>query len=558
MDIHLQRADEAALKGRGLTAHTKTVVINVESDGNQGDTSPVCDESLVEDMDEEKKERTIRTECDASAGRGSDRLYEIPSAFPPSTNALGFDFSLDELDHTKPGSLYSEHTRKELLSLRKTEVVSSETVMAYAQHVVLRNTDDEDISPEGYMGRIVEWHDSIVFPNPLVSELPQNSLTLTIALPSGLNNLGATCYLNTQLQCLARNPVFLEGILSWRRSSDGSENVMDSVLSNLQVLLARLTSGSQATVTAEEFTSTLGLEANVMQDPNEFARLLFERMHESFQQSTDNHMEGSDTLPTLLPRLFQGVLAYETTCSACMSITSKEENFMDINLPLLDAGMQSDKQSDAQCDLESCIDQYVCAEELTGENQYWCGSCQAKRDASRKVVFRSLPPVLNLQLSRYIFDRKKLMKKKLMKKVLLPRVLKLPGSSSNYHLCAVMNHQGTSAYRGHYVAEAMDWHSGVWFEFNDEDVVVLPNGPSCTYSPKESRKTTATRSPKGSQDAYNMYYVEETFLATKTILALRSMDRSPVFGVTSNDVTPSSPLGTVAMERITRYGLVSE
>jgi Ubiquitin carboxyl-terminal hydrolase len=85
-----------------------------------------------------------------------------------------------------------------------------------------------------------------------------------------------------------------------------------------------------------------------------------------------------------------------------------------------------------------------------------------------------------------------------------------------------MRHKGTSAYSGHYVAETMDWRSGQWFEFNDASVAHLKNGPWNCYDPstldlqlEELRTTNNSKSNQlvGSTDAYNMYYVEESFLA---------------------------------------------
>lgn len=140
------------------------------------------------------------------------------------------------------------------------------------------------------------------------------------------------------------------------------------------------------------------------------------------------------------------------------------------------------------------------------------------------------------QLCRYVFNREKLIKTKLSEKVLLPLHLNLRSlenedptmiTERHYTLCAVMRHKGTSAYSGHYVAEAMDWLSGQWYEFNDQNVAHLPDGPSCCFHPslidfedcttlknKNGTEQPFSMSVSGSQDAYNMYYVEDAFLAT--------------------------------------------
>lgn len=44
-------------------------------------------------------------------------------------------------------------------------------------------------------------------------------------------------------------------------------------------------------------------------------------------------------------------------------------------------------------------------ENLDGENRYFCESCQGKQSATRRIKLNSLPPTLNLQLMRFIFDR---------------------------------------------------------------------------------------------------------------------------------------------------------
>ena len=92
-----------------------------------------------------------------------------------------------------------------------------------------------------------------------------------------------------------------------------------------------------------------------------------------------------------------------------------------------------------------------------------------------------------------------------------------------YLLCAVMIHKGKSAYSGHYIAQAMDWTTGSWFEFNDTHVKLLKDGPECSIDP-EAQSGNSKKAPSGSQDAYNLYYVEEGFLAQSIIERMRSMD----------------------------------
>lgn len=44
-------------------------------------------------------------------------------------------------------------------------------------------------------------------------------------------------------------------------------------------------------------------------------------------------------------------------------------------------------------------------EKLDGENRYFCETCQSKQNATRRIKLHSLPPTLNLQLMRFVFDR---------------------------------------------------------------------------------------------------------------------------------------------------------
>ena len=126
--------------------------------------------------------------------------------------------------------------------------------------------------------QIQDCHDSLFYPTG--DESSSKSLAkgeiekVELSQPSGLRNLGATCYLNSQLQCLAQNLGFIHGLFSWKKPSDSSggsngSKRMTEVLSHMQSILARMRYGPDRVLCTNKFASALNLENNEMQDPNE-------------------------------------------------------------------------------------------------------------------------------------------------------------------------------------------------------------------------------------------------------------------------------------------------
>ena len=110
--------------------------------------------------------------------------------------------------------------------------------------------------------------------NELILSSAQDQITngkKLISMPPGLRNLGATCYLNSQLQCLAQNLGFVHGLFTWRQV--GAGNRMSQVLTHMQSILARMKYGPQSVICTNEFATALSLENDEMQDPNEVSFL---------------------------------------------------------------------------------------------------------------------------------------------------------------------------------------------------------------------------------------------------------------------------------------------
>ena len=58
----------------------------------------------------------------------------------------------------------------------------------------------------------------------------------------------------------------------------------------------------------------------------------------------------------------------------------------------------------ALCVFNSDWVHFLQEEKLEGENQYMCSVCNSKQNAVRSIQLQTLPPVLNLQLLRFVFD----------------------------------------------------------------------------------------------------------------------------------------------------------
>jgi ubiquitin carboxyl-terminal hydrolase 48 len=511
---------------------------------------------------------------------------------------LSFDPSRD-LNKT----IYSRKTWTDLRNLRGSIFVDRTKIVDYLNDTL---QDLVSVVPiETCLECIEAWHRQLLYVNPLQQQASYcpNDNQLRLALPPGIENLGATCYLNTQLQCLAQITVFLDGIFTWQpppndtanddtmttTTNNNNNSKLHKVLATFQRVLANLYVGSHRTITTVEFSNALELDHFEQQDPNEFSRLFLDLMHTAFQKeasassassssSTHTHSNGSSNnnnnntphthttspLPGLLPHLFQGTIQNSIICQNCSKHSTREEAFMDLNLPITtttddtktspssssnngNGGTSKKRQSYQTSILESLgitskkqdpdvqqfLNRYCQDEILNGDNQYHCEYCGGKQNAIRRVRFTKLPSLLNIQLSRYIFDMKTLSKKKVTDKVLLPRKLSVHVESTGggepslsteertYLLCAVMIHKGKSAYSGHYVAQAMDWTTGTWFDFNDTEVKILKDGPDCSFH-VENGKTTSKKLV-GSQDAYNLYYVEEGFLAGSVMERMKEL-----------------------------------
>ena len=124
-------------------------------------------------------------------------------------------------------------------------------------------------------------------------------------------------------------------------------------------------------------------------------KLLLSLVERSLEASCSGSVRG------LVPRLFRGRVLYTTTCDACGGASAASATPVDVyELELNVKGVPT---------LAASLTDFFAEEKLSGDNRYACDApaCGGlRRDATRATRLRSLPPFLNMQLKRFIFDTK--------------------------------------------------------------------------------------------------------------------------------------------------------
>lgn len=168
----------------------------------------------------------------------------------------------------------------------------------------------------------------------------------------GLQNLGATCYVNSIIQQFFMNKEFRFGILDAPAEGDGSVDKHDTLLYQLQALFGHLQTSMRRSYNAHSFCYAYKdwdgnpMNVAVQMDVDEFFNILFDRLESSVKSSPQEE---------LFKKQYGGKLVQQIKSKDCEHISEREDSFFSIQCEV------KNKKS-----LEESLQLYVQGEILDG------------------------------------------------------------------------------------------------------------------------------------------------------------------------------------------------
>ena len=313
----------------------------------------------------------------------------------------------------------------------------------------------------------------------------------------GLQNIGATCYMNATLQCLCHVVNLKNYFLNKQQVLKDTEKKDCPLTLEFCNVINNLWKKSfegksyYAPYGFKEIISKMnplfqGVAAN---DSKDLILFLYENMHREINNPNIYNYIGQDDInnkelqefrneyypknSSILIDTFYFEHQNEIICSNC---TIRKVNYNIYNMLVFplekvrEFMIKENPNGFAFVKLEDCFEHYQRAETLFGNNQIYCNSCRQMTDAKNINTIYNSPEVLTIILNRgkgIQFDVNFEYPLRLnIDKFILDKSCK----NNNYDLICVLTHLGPSGMSGHFVAFCKSPVDGKWYLYNDAQV----------------------------------------------------------------------------------------
>ena len=326
-----------------------------------------------------------------------------------------------------------------------------------------------------------------------------NIILMSKANANGLANIGATCYMNATLQCLAHiqrlTHYLLNSETKKKISSDKIKYKLTSayltVLENLwQNKNIKYYSPNQFKDVISEMNSLFaGIQAN---DSKDLILFLLETMHNELNlenkninniNNQDNYLDDiqaqynyemalknfsnyfKEKYNSIISSLFYGMFNSITCCQNCNVVLNNVQCYNILIFPL-------QKVKEYKMKMDNIVDLYECFDynqrpDLISGKSFYCNNCRTMVDNVNTTKLLYSPKILVINFNRgkgLEFDVK----------INFPEYIDIinyvyykDNSPSFYELVGIVTHFGPSSMGGHFIAFCKSFGNQQWYKYND-------------------------------------------------------------------------------------------